>query len=108
MYITSFTSDGPKSLQVLVKDVSEGGFAFYTKEEFDDILDVEGSQEIVGKTLKKDKEQNKLTFVGCYGIDKAKIMARTLIDEAKDIVSIFNDKAQNLQRLADFIINRKY
>ncbi len=74
----------------------------------DDILDVEGSQEIVGKTLKKDKEQNKLTFVGCYGIDKAKIMARTLIDEAKDIVSIFNDKAQNLQSLADFIINRKY
>lgn len=74
----------------------------------DDILDVEGNQELVGKTLNKDKAQNKLTFVGCYGVDKAKMMANTLIEEAKDIVSLFGDKAKNLQDLADFIINRKY
>ncbi len=74
----------------------------------DDILDVEGNQKIVGKTLKKDKEQNKLTFVGCYGVDKAKNMAFALINEAKDIVSVFKEKSKNLQNLADFIINREY
>ncbi len=35
MLITTFTNNGPKSLKVLIKDVSEGGFAFYTKEEFE-------------------------------------------------------------------------
>lgn len=74
----------------------------------DDILDVEGTQEIVGKTLNKDKEQNKLTFVGCYGVDTAKTMAKDLIEEAKDIVSVFGKSAYNLQNLADFIVNRNY
>lgn len=74
----------------------------------DDILDVEGDQKIVGKTLKKDKEQNKLTFVGCYGVDKAKTVALNLVEEAKDIVSVFNNKAINLQNLADFIISRNH
>lgn len=74
----------------------------------DDILDVEGNQEIVGKTLKKDKDQNKLTFVGCYGVDTAKTMAKDLIENAKDIVSVFGKSAYNLQSLADFIINRDH
>ena len=74
----------------------------------DDILDVEGDQKVVGKTLKKDKEQNKLTFVGCYGVDKAKTVALNLVEEAKDIVSVFNNKAINLQNLADFIISRNH
>ncbi len=74
----------------------------------DDILDVEGDPKVVGKTLKKDKEQNKLTFVRCYGVDKAKTMALNLVEEAKDIVSVFNEKSRNLQNLADFIISRNY
>ena len=74
----------------------------------DDILDVEGNEEIVGKTLNKDKEQNKLTFVGCYGVDKAKIIAQDLIDDAKEIVSVFGASSVNLQNLADFIVERNY
>ena len=74
----------------------------------DDILDVEGSEEIVGKTLQKDKTQNKLTFVGCYGVDKSKTMANELINQAKEIVSVFNNSAQTLQKLADFIVNRNH
>jgi farnesyl diphosphate synthase len=74
----------------------------------DDILDAIGSEEIVGKTLKKDKDQNKLTFVSCYGVDKAKNMAQNLITEAKDTIAVFGKKSCNLQNLADFIINRNY
>ena len=94
-----------KSTQALIDYSRKIGVAFQIA---DDILDVEGNQEIVGKTLKKDKDQNKLTFVGCYGVDKAKNMANTLITEAKDIVAVFGNKAVNLQNLADFIINRNY
>ena len=74
----------------------------------DDILDVEGNQEIVGKTLKKDKNQNKLTFVGCYGVDASRMMAKELVSEAKDLISAFGDKSSDLQNLADFIVERTY
>lgn len=91
--------------QALVDYSRKIGVAFQIA---DDILDVEGSQEVVGKTLKKDKAQNKLTFVGCYGIDKARQMANQLIEQAKDIISVFGNSSQNLQNLADFIISRNY
>lgn len=35
MQLTAFTANGPKTYNVLLKDVSETGMAFYTKEEFD-------------------------------------------------------------------------
>lgn len=97
-------ANNPKR-QALVEYSRKIGVAFQIA---DDILDVEGSQEIVGKTLKKDKDQNKLTFVGCYGVEKARQMAHELIGQAKDIVSVFGKSSQNLQDLADFIINRNY
>lgn len=74
----------------------------------DDILDVEGNQALVGKTLQKDDAQHKITFVSCYGLDQAKQMEKQLIAQAKDALSIFRQKAQTLQALADFIINRNY
>ena len=72
----------------------------------DDILDVVGNQEIVGKTLNKDASQNKLTFVSLYGLDKAKEIARKLTDEAVDALKIFGKRADTLQSLAEFIITR--
>lgn len=74
----------------------------------DDILDVEGEQILVGKTLQKDAEQGKLTFVGLYGLEKAKEIARDIIQEAKDALNIFGNKAEVLKALAQYIIDRKY
>ena len=72
----------------------------------DDILDVEGNPVLVGKTLNKDAAQGKLTFVGLYGLEKSKQMAKNLIKEAKQALSPFGTKSKILQQLADFIINR--
>ena len=72
----------------------------------DDILDVEGNQALVGKTLHKDEAQNKLTFVSLYGLQGAKDLARKLTDEAKEALAIFGSKAQTLADLAEFIISR--
>lgn len=74
----------------------------------DDILDAEGDPKLVGKTLQKDKDQGKLTFVTLYGIDNAKVMAKKLIETAINNLSIFGEKAQNLKMLAQYIIDRKY
>ncbi len=73
----------------------------------DDILDVEGNQELVGKTLQKDAAQGKVTFVSIYGLDKAKTIAADLIADAKKSIAMFGSKAKTLQDLAQYIIDRK-
>ena len=73
----------------------------------DDILDVEGNPALVGKTLNKDAAQGKLTFVGLYGLEKSKQMADELVKEAKESLALFGKKAQTLQQLADYIVDRK-
>lgn len=73
----------------------------------DDILDVEGNQTLVGKTLNKDAEQGKITFVSIYGLPKAKQIAKDFISEAKQVLDIFGNKADTLKELAQFIIDRK-
>lgn len=74
----------------------------------DDILDREGDQNLVGKTLHKDEAQNKFTVVSRFGIAEAKKLAQKLTDEAIDTVNIFGKKAKILQELARFIINRSH
>lgn len=72
----------------------------------DDILDRDGDQNLVGKTLHKDEAQNKFTIVSRFGIAEAQKLAQKLTDEAIETVNIFGKKAEILQELARFIINR--
>lgn len=74
----------------------------------DDILDAVGDEKLVGKTLKKDKDQNKLTFVNLYGLKKAKEISDNLIAEAKDALDIFGERAIVLRELADYMGSRQY
>lgn len=74
----------------------------------DDILDVEGNQELVGKKLQKDAAQGKITFVSIYGLKKAKEIAANLIEEAQKSIGIFGRKAKTLQDLAQYVIDRKF
>lgn len=74
----------------------------------DDILDREGDQNLVGKTLHKDEAQNKFTVVSRFGVAEAKKLAQKLTAEAIETVNIFGEKAEILQELARFIINRSH
>ena len=74
----------------------------------DDILDVTGDENIVGKTLRKDSEQNKFTFVSIYGLDMARKIAQELIAGAEEDLLIFGDNANNLKALAHYIIERNH
>ena len=73
----------------------------------DDILDVEGNAEMVGKTLGKDSEAHKSTFVSILGLEKAKELARSLRDQGKEALAIFGEKASELSELLDYILERK-
>lgn len=91
--------------QVLIAYSRKIGQAFQIA---DDILDRTGDQQLVGKTLHKDDKQSKFTFVSYYGIESARRKAEELINGAVEEISIFGDKAENLQSLAQYIIDRKY
>jgi farnesyl diphosphate synthase len=73
----------------------------------DDILDVEGDAEIVGKAVGKDGAAHKATFVSLMGLDGAKRRAEELITEAQDALSIYGDGADLLREAAQFVITRK-
>ena len=74
----------------------------------DDILDVEGDEKVVGKTLKKDKAQHKLNFVSIYGVEKAREKATSLVTEAIELLNIFGNKAENMKGLSRYFLTRNY
>lgn len=74
----------------------------------DDILDIEGDQETLGKTIGKDKKAKKATFPSVYGLEESKEMAEKLIEEAKELLKPYGKKAELLSMLCDFVLTRKF
>ena len=89
----------------LVKFSRNLGIAFQIT---DDILDVEGDEQLVGKTLKKDIAQHKLNFVSIYGVDKAKSIATDLINEAENILDSFDADISRLKMLSRYFLTRNH
>ena len=73
----------------------------------DDILDVEGDEKLMGKTLGKDKTEHKSTFVTLLGLEEARQKAHDLGKQAKEALKIFGEKANLLELASDFILERK-
>ena len=73
----------------------------------DDLLDVEGVPEDVGKATGKDAEAGKATLVGLMGPERAKQQALMLSDQAIEHLGMFDGKASLLRAVAHFAINRK-
>jgi geranylgeranyl diphosphate synthase type II len=73
----------------------------------DDILDVEGSLEALGKTAGSDARKQKATYPALHGLEVSRREARRLIEEAKSRLAVFGDRATPIRALADFVIERK-
>ncbi|MEM8570269.1 MAG: polyprenyl synthetase family protein [Pseudomonadota bacterium] len=87
-------------LQSYAKDL---GLAFQIR---DDILDVEGDPETVGKSLRKDEAAGKATFVSLLGLEGARQRAQELADSACSHLSPYGSAAANLRLAAEFAIGR--
>jgi len=72
----------------------------------DDLLDVAGDPELVGKRLGKDHGRGKLTFPGLLGVEESTRRARVLIDEACAALSPLKPKASRLEALARYVLER--
>ncbi len=81
------------------------GLAFQVK---DDILDIEGETEVIGKPSGSDEELNKSTFPALMGLDAAKEYAQQLIDEALLSLERIPYNTEALEALAKYMIERQY
>ena len=79
------------------------GLAFQV---IDDILDEIGDKETLGKSIGKDHDANKLTFLRFYNVEQANEYATMLTRQAQKAIEGF-DEEKILFRLADYLLNRK-
>lgn len=73
----------------------------------DDILDIEGSRDEIGKDVGSDLAKKKVTYPSVIGISESKKLAKELIDKAIEAISALGDKAEPLREIARYIIERK-
>jgi len=72
----------------------------------DDLLDVSGDPEAMGKAARKDAQAGKATFVSLMGPERARKQAEILIDQAVQHLDEFGDSATLLRAIAHFVVNR--
>ena len=101
MILGKVPEEGRGSLRAYARDI---GLAFQIA---DDLLDVDGDEELAGKALRKDEEQGKQTFVTLLGADAARDRARILTEQARHHLDGYGDEAALLRDIADYIVERK-
>jgi farnesyl diphosphate synthase len=92
--------EGRATLRGYARDV---GLAFQIA---DDILDVEGDEAVAGKALHKDAAAGKATFLSLLGLDRAKMQAQALVDQAIAHLSNYGAEADLLRAIARYTVER--
>ena len=91
-------------IQLLESYAQYIGLAFQVT---DDILNVEGDPAIMGKAVGTDKLRQKSTYPSLLGLEESKTFAGKLIDNALQALGSFDQKAEPLRAIAQYIIDRK-
>jgi geranylgeranyl diphosphate synthase type II len=74
----------------------------------DDLLDIRGDVGIMGKAVQKDAAHGKLTYPKLLGEAGSEAEARRLIEQATSALTIFGDRRQRLEALAQFVLERDH
>lgn len=73
----------------------------------DDVLDIEGSRDEIGKDVGSDIAKEKVTYPSVIGISESKNLSKELIGKAIEAISTLGEKAEPLREIARYIIERK-
>ena len=98
-------ADAPEcDLNALEEYGEKLGLVFQIK---DDILDVVGNVEILGKNTHADEDHNKTNFISVFGLEKCNELCYTLSEECIDILRNLTVNADCLIALTDTLLNRE-
>lgn len=101
LYCSDYTEEEEKALTAYAENI---GVLFQI---VDDLLDLTGETEKMGKVVGRDEELNKSTYPKLLGLEAAQKEAEKYAERAKDELSIFGEKANDLKDLVDYILNRQ-
>jgi geranylgeranyl diphosphate synthase type II len=96
---------------------TDGGFSALTRygervglafQIADDILDVEGKVETLGKIPGGDRSKRKATYPSVVGLEESRRRAKELVEGALEALSDFGAEADPLRKIARFIVERDY
>jgi geranylgeranyl diphosphate synthase type II len=73
----------------------------------DDVLNIEGDRDMMGKGIGSDTARGKMTYPSVFGISESKRTQKELVDSAIDCLKGFDEKADPLRGIASYIIKRK-
>ena len=92
-------------LAALTEYAHQLGLAFQIT---DDILDVIGDADKIGKPVGSDEKNQKATYPLLFGLDQSKQMAKDAVDAAIASLDLFGDNAQMLRALALYLLERDH
>jgi len=73
----------------------------------DDILNVEGDPDVMGKDVGTDQARGKNTYPSILGMEESKEFAKKLVNDALKVLDYFDNKADPLRAIAHYIVVRK-
>ena len=91
-------------LEALTAYANHFGLAFQIT---DDILDVIGTAEEIGKPVGSDEKNHKSTYVSLTSLEDAQNLARRTVQEAESDLYIFGERAAFLREPVGYLVNRK-
>lgn len=80
------------------------GLAFQIR---DDILDVVGEKDVIGKNIGRDKELGKLTYVKLFGVEKAEEKCMQLLNDAIALIKPLKNSTA-LIKIFKFLVKREF
>lgn len=93
-----------QQLEAITQYCENLGMAFQIR---DDLLDVYGSTEELGKKTGSDEANQKTTYVSLCGMEKSEQLVEEYTGKAVASLDIFGDKAAQLKELAVYLTNRR-
>lgn len=94
-----------REMEALKTYAYHAGIAFQIK---DDLLDVEGDQNLIGKTIGKDADNNSSTFVSILGLEDAKKAMWEHYCLAMEVLQEFPRNVTFLRHLLNYMVNRDH
>ena len=97
--------EAERNAEILGEYAEKLGLAFQIK---DDILDVIGEEELLGKPIGSDADEGKNTFVTMFGLEEAQSYLDKITNEAKRALEPLGERGWFFSELADFLLCREY